>query len=227
MEETKGIRQDKAYYQVIDYIKQLVKEDKVRFGGKIPSERELMDTLGLGRNSIREALRTLENLGIIESCHGKGNYLVNHMGESLTSVFSMMIFMKESNYLEVNQLRRAIEVQAFAQAVDRISEEEKNRFTETVSRMENGDHPARVQADQDFHQLLIQCSGNHLLEILMQALSEVCREEILIVLEDAAEEYVEQWRRLHRKIYQCLMDGDKEKGVDAIMEHYRWIDHEL
>ena len=65
MEETKGIRQDKAYYQVIDYIKQLVKEDKVRFGVKIPSERELMDTLGLGRNSIREALRTLENLGII------------------------------------------------------------------------------------------------------------------------------------------------------------------
>ena len=125
MEETKGIRQDKAYYQVIDYIKQLVKEDKVRFGGKIPSERELMDTLGLGRNSIREALRTLENLGIIESCHGKGNYLVNHMGESLTSVFSMLIFMKESNYLEVNQLRRAIEVQAFAQAVDRLSEEEK------------------------------------------------------------------------------------------------------
>ena len=149
------------------------------------------------------------------------------MGESLTSVFSMLIFMKERNYLEVNQLRRAIEVQAFAQAVDRISEEEKNRFTETVSRMENGDHPARVQADQDFHQLLIHCSGNHLLEILMQALSEVCREEILIVLEDAAEEYVEQWRRLPMKIYQCLMDGDKEKGVDAILEHYRCIDHEL
>ena len=53
MEEVKEVRQEKAYYQVIDYIKHLVKEDKVRFGGKIPSERELMETLGLGRNSIR------------------------------------------------------------------------------------------------------------------------------------------------------------------------------
>ena len=224
MEERKEIRQEKAYYQVIDYIKQLVKENKVGFGGKIPSERELMETLGLGRNSIREALRTLEHMGVIESCHGKGNFLVDHMGESLSSVFSMLIFMKESNFQEVNQLRKAIEVQAVVQAVDRIGEAEKEQFTDIIGRMEHGDHSMRVQADQDFHHLLIQCAGNHLLEVLMEALSEVCREEILMVLDDVAEEYVIQWLNLHQKIYRCLMDKNKEQGIDAILEHYRWSD---
>lgn len=218
---------NKVYYQVIEYIKQLVRDEKIKFGGKIPSERELMETLGLGRNSVREALRMLEHMGLIESHHGKGNYLVNHMGQSLSSVFSVLLFTKESNYLEVSQLRRAIEVQAFAQAADRIGEEERKAFSDIICCMEQGDYSARVQADHDFHQLLIKCSGNHLLELLMRALSEVCREEILLILEDAVAELLNRWLVLHQTIYQCLMDGDKVRGVDAVLEHYRWIDAEL
>ena len=53
---------EKAYVTVIAYIKQLVQDGQLAFGGKLPSEREMMATLGLGRNSIREALRTLENM---------------------------------------------------------------------------------------------------------------------------------------------------------------------
>ena len=75
----------------------LRKEGKRSFHSKLPSERELMETLGMGRNSVREALRTLENIGLVESCHGKGNFLVNHMGESLSSVFSVLLFTGESN----------------------------------------------------------------------------------------------------------------------------------
>ena len=50
---------EKVYFLVIEYIKELVKKGDVKFGGKIPSERELMSTLGLSRNSIREALREI------------------------------------------------------------------------------------------------------------------------------------------------------------------------
>lgn len=49
---------EKAYVTVIAYIKQLVQDGQLAFGGKLPSEREMMAILGLGRNSIREALRT-------------------------------------------------------------------------------------------------------------------------------------------------------------------------
>ena len=69
---------EKIYFLVIDYIKELVKKGEVKFGGKIPSERELMSTLGMSRNSIREALRTLENMGLLECRQGQGNFLVNH-----------------------------------------------------------------------------------------------------------------------------------------------------
>ena len=91
MEKTQKTKPDKTYYQVIAYIMEMIKEGKLSFYSKLPSERELMETLGMGRNSVREALRTLENIGLVESCHGKGNFLVNHMGESLSSVFSVLL----------------------------------------------------------------------------------------------------------------------------------------
>ena len=76
----------KVYLLVIEHIKTLIQSGEISFGGKLPSERQLMMTLNLSRNSIREALRSLENMGIIESRHGQGNFLVNHMGKSLGSI---------------------------------------------------------------------------------------------------------------------------------------------
>ena len=86
----------KAYDQVLEYLKTLIKNKDISYGGKIPSERELMETLRISRNSVREALRILEHTGVLESRHGKGNFLVNRMGESLSSVFSMLVLMEES-----------------------------------------------------------------------------------------------------------------------------------
>ena len=118
---------EKVYFLVIEYIKELVKKGDVKFGGKIPSERELMSTLGLSRNSIREALRTLENMGLLECRQGQGNFLVNHVGQSLSSLFSLLLFMKESNYVEISQLRRFIEIGAFLLAVKKSGPEGQRR----------------------------------------------------------------------------------------------------
>lgn len=117
----------KAYDQVLEYLKTLIKNKDISYGGKIPSERELMETLRISRNSVREALRILEHTGVLESRHGKGNFLVNRMGESLSSVFSMLVLMEESNYREVNQLRSVLEKQAYVQACALITAEGKKR----------------------------------------------------------------------------------------------------
>ena len=79
----------KAYDQVLEYLKTLIKNKDISYGGKIPStERELMETLRISPEiRFREALRILEHPGVLESRHGKGNFLVNRMGESLGSVF--------------------------------------------------------------------------------------------------------------------------------------------
>ena len=128
--ESVQVTSPKAYDQVLEYLKTLIKSKDISYGGKIPSERELMETLRISRNSVREALRILEHTGVLESRHGKGNFLVNRMGESLSSVFSMLVLMEESNYREVNQLRSVLEKQAYVQACALISEEGKEKAGE-------------------------------------------------------------------------------------------------
>ena len=148
----------KAYDQVLEYLKTLIKNKDISYGGKIPSERELMETLRISRNSVREALRILEHTGVLESRHGKGNFLVNRMGESLSSVFSMLVLMEESNYREVNQLRSVLEKQAYVQACALISEEGKEKAGAIINRMENGDLEERMRSDHELHHLVFEYS---------------------------------------------------------------------
>lgn len=126
----------KVYLLVIEHIKTLIQSGEISFGGKLPSERQLMMTLNLSRNSIREALRSLENMGIIESRHGQGNFLVNHMGKSLGSIFSLQLFMNQCSDIEISQLRRSIEIGAYLLAVKQAQETEILALAHSLDQME-------------------------------------------------------------------------------------------
>ena len=127
---------EKTYERVIEYLKQQIQEGKLSCGSKIPSERELAASLNLGRNSVREALRTMEHTGMLESRQGKGNFSGEYAQKSLGNVFSMMLLTGQSNYREVSRIRRILEQEAFVQAV-RI--EKSGSFKEAESRNKRDD----------------------------------------------------------------------------------------
>ncbi len=215
---------------VITYIKQLVQEGKLSFGGRLPSEREMMATLGLGRNSIREALRTLENMGLLSCVHGKGNFLVNQIGESFSSVFSMLLFLKQSDFSEVQQLRRGLETQSLLLAVssaDDSKAEAAAQWRQTleplgklVKHMRQAAGHERVALDSAFHEALIQCSENRLFIVLQKAISSLCQAAIEQVLTSATDA---QWQSLvdcHEQIFQSLLNRDGQAGIAALDLHY-------
>lgn len=218
---------EKVYFLVIEHIKELVKRGDVKFGGKIPSERELMATLGLSRNSIREALRTLENMGLLECRQGQGNFLVNHIGQSLGSLFSVLLFTKESNYVEISQLRRFIEIGAFLLAAKNPEQKDRDELKEILDAIDQCPEKERVKLDKKFHDRLIQISGNHLLVLLNEALSELFE----TVISDYTMHITRKnWDRLlecHRRVYDCLVKNDVQEGMKAIREHYNIIDEDL
>ena len=217
----------KVYFLVIEYIKELVKRGDVKFGGKIPSERELMSILGLSRNSIREALRTLENMGLLECRQGQGNFLVNHIGQSLSSLFSVLLFTKESNYVEISQLRRFIEIGAFLLVAQNPDQGAREEMKDILDKIDLCQAKERVKLDKQFHDHLIKISGNHLLVLLNEALSEL--------FETMISDYTlhitqKNWDRLldcHRRVYDCLIKNAVQEGVKAIREHYNIIDEDL
>ena len=190
---------EKTYERVIEYLKQQIQEGKLSCGSKIPSERELAASLNLGRNSVREALRTMEHTGMLESRQGKGNFLVNMPQKSLGNVFSMMLLTGQSNYREVSRIRRILEQEAFVP--------EKT-----------------AEHDRRFHQELIRAGENQLLVAVMESLSGLCEEEIAHVQNEAKNE---DWCQIHEEIVNALEEGNMEKGLKWIRRHYDKIDDTL
>ena len=71
---------NKEYKKVIGYVKEEVANGNFKVGDKLPTERKMAESLGLGRYSIREALRVMDNMGLINSIQGSGNYLAQNIG---------------------------------------------------------------------------------------------------------------------------------------------------
>lgn len=221
------INNEKAYYLVIEHIKTLFLEKKLSFGEKIPSERQLMTTLGLSRNSVREALRTLENMGILESRHGQGNFLVNHIGNSLGGLFSLLLFMEECSYPEISQLRRSIELGACLLAMKHAGDTESESLTHCLHELKSSSGDGRAKADKKFHDTLIRLSKNRLLILLNETLSQLFERA---VRETASHIPPEKWEALmecHAQICQCLTDKREAECIAAIMAHYDLIEEEM
>ena len=225
--ERKTSENEKVYHQVIEHITNLATTKEISFGSKIPSEREFMATLGFSRNSIREALRTMENMGIIESRQGQGNFLVNHIGESLSGVFSMLLSMEQTNYIEISQLRRFIEIGAYLLAVKSAKEEDLDCLSEILDEMELVRGEERAKLDKKFHDQIVLMSDNHLLELLNEALSGVFEIFISEMSKYVTDEDKERLVCLHRNVYENLRKKDVSEGIERIREHYNIIDRNL
>ena len=99
----------REYEKVSEYIIELIRTGKLEIGSKLPPERMLANELGISRNSTREALRNLENMGIIECRQGSGSYVTCEISKVLSSMLSVMFSLENITIAELNEFRKAID----------------------------------------------------------------------------------------------------------------------
>jgi len=219
--------ENRAYLKVIQHIKKLILNEQLSFGDKLPTERELSEILSLSRNSIREAMKIMGNMGIIESRHGSGNYLVGNIGKSFTDSLSMMVLMKRVDYLEISQLRRGIEIQALSLAMNIITEDDLSTLNLLVNKMDGCNEIQQATLDKEFHYTIVAMCKNDLMLSIMQSLSEICEQFIEHILNETLKNKKNPFIKLHKKILESLVQKDLSMGIEAINEHYDIIDESL
>lgn len=97
---------------IVKQLRQLIAEENVTVGGKLPSERELAERLQVGRSTVREALRSLELLGLIETRRGEGTFLSDYRKHRLVEVLSTFILQESKSKEDVHTTRHALEKDA-------------------------------------------------------------------------------------------------------------------
>ncbi|TFD92500.1 FadR/GntR family transcriptional regulator [Jeotgalibacillus sp. R-1-5s-1] len=150
--------QKKVFISVVHQLKSIIQQDRLTAGDRLPSERELSDRLNVGRSSVREALRALELLGLIETRHGEGTFLRDFRDHHLVDLLGMFILQSGRAEEDVAEVKRWIEEQSLYQLFQ-LSDEKKNHLFEQIFRkFDQGSiqHASQLKAE------LVNGAGNQL-----------------------------------------------------------------
>ena len=214
--------------QAITKIKDLIVEGEFGPGERLPKESELAERLGLSRNSLREAVRALSLVGVLEARQGDGTYVTSLEPELLLAGTSFVSDLLTGPTLrELIEVRRILEPAATALATPRLRDEDFAALAESLERMESADSTqAFIDADVDFHRVIVNACGNATLASLIQNLSGgTLRARVWRAIHERGA--VESTRRLHHDIYAALQQRDAELAAATDLVHLaageRWL----
>lgn len=219
----------KEYQKAIDYLCNLIENGELTVGSKLPTERSLAQTLSIGRNSTREALRSLEIMGIIESRRGSGNFLVGNISKNISSAIDMMLLLRQTNKNEVCSFRRNMDKSVCMSIIESGKFQGwKNKFDEILANEESEtDVEKQAQIDKDFHYTLILATENQLYVSISEAVMAVYRRWIEKILINADDNIKKQLHKTHRDIVLALDSSDRIACEKAIDLHYKIVEREL
>ncbi|MFE7893151.1 FadR/GntR family transcriptional regulator [Streptomyces sp. NPDC057412] len=197
--------------EAIEKIKGMIVSGALRPGDRLPKESELAAALGLSRNSLREAVRALSLIRVLDVRQGDGTYVTGLDAQSLLEALSFVVdFHRDDTVLEFLAVRRILEPAATAMAAARIDEGRLDALAEGLDRL--GDDPSveeLVASDLEFHRAVVACAGNSVLCSLLDGLSgPTARARIWrgLTQEDAVRRTLYE----HRAILAALRDRDAE-----------------
>lgn len=172
------VRKVKVYEEVAGQIQRLIIAGKLKPGDRLPPERELAETCGVSRASVREAIRLLETLGLAEPRHGEGTIIRDLNPRSLVYPLATLLTRKRTMLAEVLDVRKMIEPPLAARAAAEASADEIARLAEILASQEEkvrrGELP--IEEDSRFHYTIATVARNSValkvVDVLMDLLQE-------------------------------------------------------
>ncbi|WP_046318420.1 FadR/GntR family transcriptional regulator [Mycobacterium sp. UM_Kg1] len=191
--------------QVIGQIRASVASGEWPVDSRIPPEPELAEALGVGRNTVREAVRALAHSGILEVRQGDGTYV-----RATSEVSGALRRLCGSELRDVLQVRRCLEVEGARLAAAARTEEDVAELRTLLDRrdrlQEQGRDDDFVRADTDFHLAVVRCSHNPVLTELYCGLTEV----VMASVATTTTKPVQADRIRHRGLLEAIAAADVE-----------------
>lgn len=225
-ENKADLNKDKPYQLVIDQIKDDILKGVLKPGDRLPGERELAEQLGVSRNSVREGLRILENMGVTASRHGAGHYVSLNFDAPMTEMLSLIYTMKNMGRDDLNQFRYCLEREAMHLAVDNASESQKIQIRTHLDALLSAEtEKDRYEHDMALHKTLIEASRNDYLITTYSALTNVIEDHIPVLRGKIIEgmKSNDMLEYAHRLLVMGVVNSDLKMGLDGLDRHFEYI----
>ncbi len=205
-------------------IQGMIQDGTLKPGEKIPSQREFAQKFGVSRASLREALLTLETLGLIKTEAGRGTFVTAGGGKSEGDMAPWR-YSETHSVFDVFQTRMILESEIAALACGRLTATQFDAMEDATNRMEkcwaDQDLIANVEDDLEIHGTIVAACSNSMLRDLYKTvrdqITETQRQPIPITDPERMREYIGE----HRKIMAALRDNDPERARKEMQTHVR------
>ncbi|MCG8502371.1 MAG: FadR family transcriptional regulator [Firmicutes bacterium] len=198
-------------------IKKLIIENKYQPGDKLPNEIELAETLNVGRSTIREAIKILISINIVEIKRGKGTFVCKNPG-LIEDPFGVT-FLNEKQLLQhLLETRLIFEPEIAALAARRATEEEIERLKENKTTMEDNFKKGKtlLSDDVEFHRLIAKSTKNPVLQRIFPIINECISERYMT---DIIPSYDGSTSEYHQRIIDAIEQRDPEKAYAVMKRH--------
>jgi GntR family transcriptional regulator, transcriptional repressor for pyruvate dehydrogenase complex len=217
------IRKNRVHEEVARQLEQLILK-KLRPGDKLPAERELASQLGVSRSSIRDAIRKLELMGLVEPRQGAGTVVREVSTESLAAPLANVITHKRQMVSELLDFRKMLEPPLAGRAAARVTAGEIADMEDILRRQERklGEGQLAVEEDTEFHYSIATASGNTVVLKILDVVMDMLRETRSRSLQ--TEGRPQKSLAGHRRILTAIKRHDSQAAETAMRQHIRDVE---
>ncbi|GAA3986330.1 FadR family transcriptional regulator [Thermobifida alba] len=216
---TPGVERMTVTRRAVEQIKAMIADGTLRPGQRLPTERDLAAGMGLSRSSMREAIRVLTTLGVLEARHGAGVYVTELHPRGLLEPFSVLAEVgRGPTLLEMLQVRRIVEPAAAALAAIRATDAQLAELAALLQEDGHGCGAGQTEAGAAFHRAVAALAGNATLAALVDGLSSPALGARL-GRGQQEEEWTARLCEDHHRIHRALLARDPDAAKAAATLH--------
>lgn len=226
-----AIENKKISQIVIEQIQEMIMKGELKDGDQLPPERVMTEQFQIGRPALREALKALEVLGLIERRHGLGNYIVNHVESNFFKPLSLSFKLNNGNVQEILQLRFLIETFTAHEAARVATPNDIQCLNEKQKAMMQAETPHdKSQCDKDLHFEIVRICNNSLILATFENASYLLEnfiDQAVHLSYFEAEDSVELIYEEHQNIINAIEKKDADLAVSFMNVHLNKIRPDL
>ena len=209
--------------QILGSVVNIIKSGGYSVGDRLPTEKEIAERLGVGRNSVREAMKALNMAGVTSSVAGKGTFLLISPESLTTNVSSLLSSVSEFSLLELLEARRMIESESAVLAARRVNAgmldiSPLSAALDAFKSALDERSPNASKYDFEFHIQLVKLSGNAFLHKMIHSIvKDIDRSKKIVNIDFSS---AERELALHKSIYDGVASGDENAARSAVYDHF-------
>lgn len=196
----------------------MIADGSVTLGQRLPPERDLAESFGVARSSLRQALKVLEIMGVISQRVGDGTYLNTGAAAILGEPMEFLILLDGITFHELMEARLIVEPELTARAAERATAEDISELRGVLTAMEQarGDHSRFVTVDLLFHNTIFRIAANRVCGLMFTVVHQSLAKLMDLTSQVVPEEHT---LALHRRIFHAIRKRDPEDARRRMTEH--------